>query len=111
MKKIIKLRTDYDILDDEFDNVCKSFDNELDSWFNNHRDLIDEFVAFYIARGIENNAIWDGAFSGLINGAVETLSSYFVNSNVNKKNLDKVLLKKYGYRLIQEKPMLFEKIK
>ena len=111
MKKIIKLRTDYDILDDEFDDVCKPFDAELDSWFNNHRDLIDEFVAFYIARGIENNAIWDGAFSGLINGAVETLSSYFVNSNVNKKNLVKVLLEKYGYRLIQEKPMLFEKIK
>ena len=111
MKKIIKLRTDYDILDDEFDNVCKSFDDELDSWFNSHRDLIDEFVAFYIARGIENNAIWDGAFSGLINGAVETLSSYFVNSNVNKKNLGKVLLEKYGYRLIQVKPILFEKIK
>ncbi len=111
MNKIIKLRTDYDILDDEFENVSKPFDDELDSWFEKHRELIDEFVAFYIARGIENNAIWDGAFSGLINGAVETLASYFVDSNVNRPKLDKILLDKYGYKIIQESPMSFEKIK
>lgn len=111
MKKIIKLRTDYDILDDEFDDVSKPFDDELDSWFENHRDLIDEFVAFYIARGIENNAIWDGAFDGLINSAVETLASYFVDSNINRSKLDKILLDKYGYKIIKESPMIFEKIK
>lgn len=111
MKNIIKLRTDYDILDDEFENVSKPFDDELDSWFEKHRELIDEFVAFYIARGIENNAIWSGAFSGLVNGAVDTLASYFVDSNFNRKNLDNILLNNYGYRLIQEKPMIFEKIK
>lgn len=111
MKKIIKLRTDYDILDNEFENVSKPFDDELDSWFEKHRELIDEFVAFYIARGIENNAIWDGAFSGLVNSAVDTLVSYFVDDNFNRKNLDNILLNKYGYRLIQEKPMIFEKIK
>ena len=59
MKKIIKLRTDYDILDDEFEDASKPFDDELDSWFEKHREIIDEFVAFYIARGIENNAIWE----------------------------------------------------
>lgn len=111
MNKIIKLRTDYDILDDEFENVSKPFDDELDSWFEKHRELIDEFVAFYIARGIENNAIWEGAFSGLVNGAVDTLASYFVDDNFNRKNLDVILSSKYGYRLIQEKPMIFEKIK
>ena len=111
MKEIIKLRTDYDILDDEFEDVSKPFDDELDSWFENRRDLIDEFVAFYIARGIENNAIWDGAFAGLINSAVETLSSYFVDSNVNRPKLDKILLDKYGYKIVQESPMSFEKIK
>lgn len=111
MNKIIKLRTDYDILDDEFENVSKPFDDELDSWFEKHRELINEFVAFYIARGIENNAIWDGAFSGLINSAVETLASYFVDSNVNRPKLDKILLDKYGYKIVQESPMSFEKIK
>ena len=111
MKKIIKLRTDYDILDDEFDDVSKPFDDELDSWFEKHREIIDEFVAFYIARGIENNAIWEGAFSGLVNGAVETLASYFVDNKLDRKHLDDILINKYGYRLIQEKPMIFEKIK
>lgn len=111
MKKIINLRTDYDILDDEFEDVSKPFDDELDSWFEKHREIIDEFVAFYIARGIENNAIWEGAFSGLVNGAVETLASYFVDNKLDRKHLDDILLNKYGYRLIQEKPMIFEKIK
>ncbi len=111
MKEIIKLRTDYDILDDEFEDVSKPFDDELDSWFKDHRDLIDEFVAFYIARGIENNAIWEGSFSGLINGAVETLASYFVDNNIDRSKLDKILLNKYGYKVIQESPMSFEKIK
>jgi hypothetical protein len=111
MKKIINLRTDYDILDDEFEDVSKPFDDELDFWFEKHREIIDEFVAFYIARGIENNAIWEGAFSGLVNGAVETLASYFVDNKLDRKHLDDILLNKYGYRLIQEKPMIFEKIK
>lgn len=111
MNKIIKLRTDYDILDNEFEDASKPFDDELDSWFEKNRDMIDEFVAFYIARGIENNAIWEGAFSGLVNGAVDTLASYFVDRNFNRKNLDNILLNKYGYRLIQEKPVIFEKIK
>ena len=111
MKKIIKLRTDYDILDDEFEDASKPFDDELDSWFEKHREIIDEFVAFYIARGIENNAIWEGALSGLVNGAVETLASYFVDNKLDRKHLDDILLNKYGYRLIQEKPMIFEKIK
>ena len=111
MKNIIKLRTDYDILDNEFEDVSKPFDDELDSWFEDHRELIDEFVAFYIARGIENNAIWEGAFSGLINGAVETLASYFVDSNIDRTVLDKILLNKYGYKIINESPMSFEKIK
>ena len=30
MKKIINLRTDYDILDDDFYDVSKPFDDELD---------------------------------------------------------------------------------
>ena len=111
MSKIINLRTDYDILDDEFEDASKPFDDELDSWFEKHREIIDEFVAFYIARGIENNAIWEGAFSGLVNGAVETLASYFVDNKLDRKHLDDILINKYGYRLIQEKPMIFEKIK
>ena len=52
-----------------------------------------------------------GAFSGLVNGAVETLASYFVDNKLDRKHLDDILLNKYGYRLIQEKPMIFEKIK
>ena len=111
MNKIIKLRTDYDILDDDFIDVTKPFDDELDSWFENHRDLIDEFVAFYVAKGIEYNAIWSGSFIGLVNGAVDTLSGYFVGEKIDKDRFNKILLEEYGLKLVKEKPMKFEKIK
>ena len=111
MNEVINLRTDFEILDDEFDEIAKPFDDELDLWFENHKYLIDEFVAFYIAKGIEHNAIWSGAFSGLLNASVETLSEYFNDKNVNRDQINKLLLNKYNLKLIQEKPMVFERIK
>ena len=111
MKKIIDLRTDYDILDDDFYDVSKPFDDELDSWFDCHRELIDEFVAFYVAKGIEYNAIWSGSFSGLVNSAVDTLSGFFVGEKINLDRFNKILLEKYDLKVIEKNPMKFEKIK
>ena len=111
MSKIINLRTDYEILDSEFEDICKPFDDALDNWFEEHKYLIDEFVAFYIAKGIEYDALWSGAFSGLLNASVETLSEYFNDKNINRERLNKLLLNKYNLKLVQEKPMVFESIK
>lgn len=111
MKKIIDLRTDYEISDDDFNDVSKPFDDALDSWFENHRDLIDEFVAFYVAKGIEYDALWSGSFRGLVNSAIDTLSGFFVGEKINVERFNKLLLDKYGLKLIQENPMRFEKIK
>ena len=94
MNKKVEFRTDFEITDDDFEKVTNQFDTECDEWFQNRRDIIAEFVAFYIASGIKHNAIWRGSFSGLINGAVETLAGYFVEESVNKEVLNKILLEK-----------------
>ena len=38
-----------------------------------------------IAKGIEHDALWSGAFSGLLNASVETLSEYFNDKNINRE--------------------------
>lgn len=111
MSKNIKLRNDYEISDEEFEKTIEQFDNDLDTWFLEHKDIIEEFVAYYISKGIEYNCLWNGAFVGLVNGAIDTLSGYFVGKNVDRSKLNTILSEKYNLRLIQEKPMKFQKIK
>ncbi len=107
----IKLRNDFDITDEDFEKLTKPFDDELDSWFEKHRDIIEDFTAFYIAKGIKYNTLWNGSFIGLINGAVETLSSYFVGVNINRERLNTLLSEKYGIVVVKDNPMMFQKIK
>ena len=92
------------------EKITNDFDSECDKWFQDRRSIIDEFVAFYIASGIKHDAIWRGAFSGLINGAVETLASYFVEESVDRDVLNKILLEKYHLKLTNENPMEFEEL-
>ena len=74
------LRTDFDdISDDEWEELTKPFYAELDAWLHEYDFLIDEFVALYIGAGIKYNCIWSGSFSGLLNGATETLGEHFRN--------------------------------
>lgn len=111
-EQVIELRKDFDdVSDEEWEEISKPFYNLLDSWLHEHRYLIDEFVALYIATGIEYNSIWSGSFDGLVNGAVETLSGYFIGKRINRENFINILANKYNLRMIQEDPMLFETIK
>lgn len=106
----IKLRNDYGISDEDFDKVSEPFNNDLDSWFLKHRDLIEDFTAFYIASGIKHNALWEGSFSGLINSAVDTLAGFFVDINLNRERLNKILADKYDLKVVEDNPMKFKKI-
>ena len=111
-EKVIELRKDFDdVSDDEWEKISKPFYGCLDSWLQDHRYLIDEFVALYISKGIEYNSIWSGSFEGLVNGAVETLSGYFIGKKINYDNFVNILDNKYNLRMIQEDPMIFETTK
>ena len=109
MKNIIKLRDDFDISDEDFEKQTNQFDKELDLWFENHRDIIDEFTAFYISKGVEYNTLWEGSFEGLVNSAVDILSGYFVGRKLDREKFNKILLDKYGLIIYNEKPMEIKK--
>lgn len=110
MNKKIELRTDFEVEEEAFDKIVNKFDSECDEWFLNNKQIVNEFVAFYIASGIKHNAIWRGSFNGLINGAVETLAGYIVDESVDKDSLNKILLEKYHLKLTNEKPAEFEEL-
>ena len=108
MQTEFELRKDFDdVSDEEWEEISKPFYSELDSWLHQYDYLIDEFVALYISAGINYNSIWSGSFSGLVNGAIETLGEHFNNSNLNEKNFNKILAEKYGLKMVSKNPMKF----
>lgn len=110
MNKKIELRNDFEINDDAFGEAVYDFDTGCDEWFQNNKHLINEFVAFYISSGIKHNALWRGSFSGLINGAVDTLAGYIIDEAVDRDALKTILLEKYHLKLTNENPMEFEEL-
>ncbi len=111
MNNIIKLRNDFEISDDEFEKVTADYNDDLDSWFLEHREIVEECTAFYIAKAIERNCLWKGNFSGVVNSALETLTSYFLEKNFDRNRFDKIFASKYGLVVVKDKPMKFQKIK
>jgi len=110
MNKKIELRNDFEVSEDVFDEIVHDFDSGCDEWFLNNRQIIDEFIAFYISSGIKHNALWRGSIDGLINGAVETLAGYIVSESVDMDALNKILLEKYQLKLTNENPAEFEEL-
>ena len=64
-KRIVGLRTDYDISDEDFEILNTPFDNDIDSWIDSHADIINEFIAFYISS---QKYIIKGVISGAVKG-------------------------------------------
>lgn len=104
-------RTDFGISDKDFDKVSKPFVKDLDLFFYEYRNLLTEFVAYYIAKGLEHNTLWVGNLDGFINGATDTLSEYVIDSNVDKKLLKQILMDNYSLKVIGETPLQVKIIK
>lgn len=98
-----------DITDEEYENIVIPFEESIDKYIRDN--IIDDFVAFYIATGYKQEALWDDNLKIMYNSAVEDLCSA---SNVkihNYKKLGKILENKYGLRIINENPLELEEIK
>ena len=102
-KRITGLRTDYEISDEDFENDCMPFDDDIDSWLEKNIDFLNEFVSFYIACGLKYNALWNGSFSGLISSAVDTCCQHYDSKDVNVDKVVEILLNKYNIKTIESK--------
>ena len=67
------MRRDYEIDEETFDKIMDKFESELFKYIKD--TFLYDYIAFYIAKGIELDALWEGNFSGKVNAAMDTLCS------------------------------------
>lgn len=102
-------RTDFnEISDDDFVKVVRPHDKEIDKYIRDN--ILYEFIAFYLARGYELNALWQGSLEAHANSAIESMSGIQFRSNYDYKRLKKVLKDKYGYLIVNDNPLDLKKI-
>lgn len=102
----IMIRNDFDITDEEFNKIVKPFDDLIDEYI--YGNFLYDFVAFYIAKGYQLNAMWESSLSAHVNSAIETLSCIDVDKKFDYKKLKKILEKEYSLIITNDTPLTIE---
>lgn len=95
---MIRKRNGKDITDEEFLNIILPFENVLEEYFI--KNIIYEFVAFYLAKGYEMSALWECSLQHQINSAIETLAGIRIKNKFDNNKLYKILKNKYYIKII-----------
>lgn len=95
---MIRKRNRKDITDEEFLNIIVPFENVLEEYFI--KNVVYEFVAFYLAKGYEMSSLWECPLQHQINSAIETLSRIRIKDKFDNNKLNKILKEKYSIKII-----------
>ena len=95
---MIRKRNGKDITDEEFLNIIVPFENVLEDYFI--KNIVYEFVAFYLAKGYEMSALWECPIQHQINSAIETLAGIRIKDKFDNNKLNKILKDKYSIKII-----------
>ena len=95
---MIRKRNGKDITDEEFLNIILPFENVLEEYFI--KNIVYEFVAFYLAKGYEMSALWECPLQHQINSAIETLAGIRTKAKFDINRLNKLLKEKYSIKII-----------
>ena len=88
---------------------------EIEKYLTPHRELTNEFlkefimpeyIAFYIASGVNHFALWEGSFSQHYNSAADIFNYFPEDKTSVIDNVKKILRIKYSLEIIEEKPLL-----
>ena len=93
-----------DLTDKEFEDI--TYPHQLQTELFLEEYIIPEYVAFYIASGYYESAIWEGSFDILINSSADVFNYIINDKNKLKKAIIKLLRSKYSLNVISEKPTL-----
>ena len=93
-----------DISDEEFEKIelphvelCSTYAEEY---------LIPDYVAFYIATGYYQNALWENSIMQHFNSAADMFNVTLQNKNNAIENVKKILKLKYSLEVVEEYPIL-----
>lgn len=102
------IRTDYDISDEDFEEVNQPFIEDIHQYVRNN--FIFEYLAYYIATGYRNDALQAGKLSGLFNGAIDELCGLQFGLNGDIERLREILKDKYNLLLTSDVDLEIEEI-
>lgn len=95
---MIRKRNGKDITDEEFLNIILPFENVLEDYFI--KNIVYEFVAFYLAKGYEMSSLWECPLQHQINSAIETLAGIRIKGKLDNNKLYKILKDKYSIKIV-----------
>ncbi len=95
---MIRKRNGKDITDEEFLNIILPFENVLEDYFI--KNIVYEFVAFYLAKGYEMSSLWEWSLQHQINSAIEILAGIRIKDKFDYNKLYKLLKDKYSIKII-----------
>lgn len=102
------IRTDYDISDEDFEEVNQPFIEDIHQYVRNN--FIFEYLAYYIATGYRNDALQAGKLSRLFNGAIDELCGLQFGLNGDIERLREILKDKYNLLLTSDVDLEIEEI-
>lgn len=97
-----------DITDEEVDSILIPHSRKCIKFMSEF--VIPEFIAFYLASGYYDSALWEASFDIHINDSLNNFNCSINNRNELKKNIEKVLYTKYSLKIVCDSPLNFEKI-
>lgn len=103
------IRSDFDISDEDYDKVSKPFEDALDEYLRNN--FIYDYIAFYIARGYQLDALFEGTLSGVFNAAIDSTCSIEFGSEEDVKKLKDILRDRYNLLLTSDTELEIEEIR
>lgn len=97
------MRNDYyDISEEDFLDIIHVHQKCIREFLE---DELYDFIAFYIAKGIETKAIFDNDFDRIINTAIEHFDSYQFRNSIDNKKVKKLLANKYNIIITKNYPI------
>ncbi len=104
-------RSDFDISDKELAKFVNPHNRMFDNYLYEY--IVPDAIAFYLASGYYNDAIWEGKFDSHINTVLDMLNQVCLSKNIYngiKKRTIKALKLKYGLIVISNDPLDFKKV-
>ena len=103
---ILPVEKEMKLTDSQFDELMKNYDSVLDEYAKN---LIEDYLAFYLAKGYEFSAIFENKLEVIAYTAISLLEG----SMKNLYNLDKVkkkLEENYKLRITNDDRLTIEEV-
>lgn len=85
----------------------RPFDKEVNEYIS--KNIINQFVAYYIATGYNFNALWNSDFKLTVDQSTNEFMQ-FIDDGYDLNKIRLLLEKEYGLRVISDKPFSIEEI-